>query len=95
VPSLARPKSSPRPAHAASGGITVSPYGIPRAKQRDVGDGDPLRRRLSVARTIAHPAAGYQGREKAYATRMLSGLPATACNIAAALPFEIATDMLR
>ena len=65
-------------------------------KRRDVGDGDPLRRRLSLLLTLAHPAAGYQSPvRKRHATRMLSGRPTTACSIAAALPFEIATDMFR
>src|SRR3954447_13957865 len=99
VPSLIRHQPSPGPASAAArgsrAGRRILPSTTPR-KRRDVGDGDPLRRRLSLLLTLAQPAAGYQSPgERRHATRMLSGRPATACNIAAALPFEIATDMFR
>ena len=68
----------------------------PHDEERDVGDGDPLRRRLSVPVTLAHARADFQSLlESLYAILMLSGRPITACSIAAALPFEIAIDMFR
>ncbi len=70
----------------------LSPHTTSQHKERDVGDGDPLRRRLSVPGTLAHARADFQS---SYAILMLSGRPITACSIAAASPFEIAIDMFR
>lgn len=66
---------------------------IDAPRKRDVGAGVPLRRRLSL-QDILVDSSESRNADTDHMTLMSTGLPTAARNIAAALPFEIAIDML-